>query len=247
MGGREAGATFMKLRILLLCVAAVAAFTVAYVMWPTGSRPLVERAADAPGTTAVSDVGGSPRKKVAASDSATPPERHDSASALLPTAPPRSIPATEVLAMVNRTPITLPALTPVRAGETEKDLTREEYRSRLQRAIEVELVFQAARAESVELTAAQQQRLGKTGEENQAELERYKSLGVTWSSIGPAQVEFEKRLLTAQMLEQNLVLKKAGVYPSPDPAIQALYEQARRELLDQLGTSAEITKAVPAL
>jgi hypothetical protein len=71
--------------------------------------------------------------------------------------------------------------------------------------------------------------------------------GLTWSSSSPAPVEFEKRLLAAPMLEQNLVAKKAAVAPSPDPEVQAHYEQARRELLDQLQASANITKTVPTL
>ena len=41
--------------------------------------------------------------------------------------------------------------------------------------------------------------------------------------------------------------KKAAVSPNPDPAVQSRYEQARRELLDQLQASANITKSVPAL
>jgi hypothetical protein len=48
--------------------------------------------------------------------------------------------------------------------------------------------------------------------------------------------------MAAQMLEQNLVAEKAAVSPRPDPAMQARYEQARRELLDQLGASAQIVK-----
>lgn len=47
------------------------------------------------------------------------------------------------------------------------------------------------------------------------------------------------------MLEQNLVTKKASVSPSPDPAVQSRYEQARRELLDQLRAIANIARLVP--
>jgi len=56
-------------------------------------------------------------------------------------------------------------------------------------------------------------------------------------------VEFEKQLLAAQMLEQ----KQAAASPSPDAEMQSRYEQARRELFDQLQASANITKPVPAL
>lgn len=68
---------------------------------------------------------------------------------------------------------------------------------------------------------------------------------MTWSSGSAEQVEFDKRLPSAQMLEQNLVTKKASVSPSPDPAVQSRYEQARRELLDQLRAIANIARLVP--
>ena len=155
--------------------------------------------------------------------------------------------AAQVLAMVNQTPVQLRDLMPVRPGETEKELTREEYDSRLERAIEMELTFQGARAQGVELTEAQQQRLEQIAEQQRADLEHYKKYGLTRSSLSPEQVEFEQRLLSAQMLEQNLVAKKAAVAPSPDPEMQSRYEQARRELLDQLQASANITKSVPTL
>lgn len=149
--------------------------------------------------------------------------------------------------MVNRTPVKLEALMPVRPGEKDKEMTREEYRSRLQRAIDAELISQAARAEGVTLTKPQQERLAKVPEKYRADLERYRSVGVTWSSAGPEQVEFEKQYLTDQFLEQNLVLKRAAVYPSPDPEIQSRYEQARLELLEQLAAGAVIVRTVPSL
>jgi hypothetical protein len=112
----------------------------------------------------------------------------------------------------------------------------------LQRAIETELTFQAARAQGVELTPAQQQRVDQTGANDQADLEHYKEYGLTWSSSSAGQVEFEKRLLTAQLLEQNLVAKAVDLAPSPDPEAQARYEQARRTLLNQLQASANLVK-----
>ena len=48
-------------------------------------------------------------------------------------------------------------------------------------------------------------------------------------------------VLTAQLLEQNLVAKAASVAPSPDPEAQARYEQARRSLLNQLQASANLS------
>lgn len=149
--------------------------------------------------------------------------------------------------MVNRTPVKLEALMPVGPGETEKQMTRDEYRSRLQRAIDAELIDQAARAEGVTLTQAQQQRLAKIPEKYQTDLQRYQSIGVTWSTAGTELMAFEKQFLKSQFLEQNLILKRAAVYPSPDPEIQSRYEQARLELLQQLAAGAVIIKTVPSL
>ncbi|HSH14540.1 MAG TPA: hypothetical protein VLD18_00805 [Verrucomicrobiae bacterium] len=130
-------------------------------------------------------------------------------------------------------------------GETEVAMTHRQYSFRLRRAIETELTFQAAHAQGVELTPAQQQRVDQTGANNASDLEHYKQYGVTWSSGSAEQVGFEKRLLTAQLLEQNLVAKAASVAPSPDPEAQALYEQARRTLLKQLQASANLGKPEP--
>jgi hypothetical protein len=236
----------MKSKILLSCVAAVAASTVAWVMWPAGKASSVGREAE-PGKATLSQAPESSRGNVAAPDSAAASAGSGAASARLPTTPPRRIAAIEVLAMVNRTPVKLDALMPVRPGDKEKEMTREEYRSRLQRAIDAELIAQAALAEGVTLTQAQQQRLAKIPEKYQADLERYRSVGVTWSTAGTELVEFEKQFLKSQFLEQNLVLKRAAVYPSPDPEIQSRYEQARLELLEQLAAGAVIIKNVPAL
>ena len=54
------------------------------------------------------------------------------------------------------------------------------------------------------------------------------------------QVEFEKRLTSALILQQNLVAKNANVKPSPDAALQARYEDALRGLLVRLKSSANI-------
>jgi hypothetical protein len=237
----------MKSKILLSCVVAIAASTVAWVMWPAGKAPSVDRREAEAGKTTLSKAPESPRGNGAAPDSATAPAGSGAASSRLPTTPPRRIAAIEVLAMVNRKPVKLEALMPVGPGVAEKEMTREEYRSRLQRAIDAELIAQAALAEGVTLTKAQQERLAKIPEKYQGDLERYRNIGVTWSTAGTEQVEFEKQFLKSQFLEQNLVLKKAAVYPSPDPEIQSRYEQARSELLAQLAAGAVIIKTVPSL
>jgi len=40
---------------------------------------------------------------------------------------------------------------------------------------------------------------------HEATLQEYRKQGINWSSVTPAQVEFEKRLTSALMLQQNLV------------------------------------------
>lgn len=160
---------------------------------------------------------------------------------------PMRVSATQVLARVNGKPIQLKDLVAVQPGEAEKSMTPAQYKHRLQRAIEMELTFQAAREQGVELTPAQKQRLEQIAAQPQENLEHYRKDGFTWSSSTAAQAEMERLLLTAQLLEQNLVAKKAGVIPSSQPAMQTRYEQERRALLDQLQTGASITKAVPLL
>lgn len=151
----------------------------------------------------------------------------------------------QVLATVNKEPILLRHLMPVAEGETENVLTPEEYGSRLQRAIDIEVVFQAARNAGVELTEAQQKRRDAIAAGSQAELAHYQKYGLSWSTTGPVQVEFEKRLLSAQMLEQNMVAKASTLNPSPDPAIQSRYELARHDLLKQLHAAADVAITGP--
>jgi hypothetical protein len=151
---------------------------------------------------------------------------------------------TQDLGSVNGTLIQLKHLVPILPGEKEKGMTIAEYRSRLERAIEAELMFQEARCQGVDLTPQQKERLDRLEQEEDSALqELHRKQGVTWSSFGAEEVEFEKQLLTAQMLQQNLVIKQAGVAPSPQHEVQFRYEEARRELLDKLQAGARITKA----
>lgn len=126
-------------------------------------------------------------------------------------------------------------------------MTAEEYQSRLNRAIEVELTFQAAQAEGLALTAEQRQRLARIGPTHKARLAEHKQQGISWSSVTTAQLEFERRLMSALILQQNLVAKEAAVAPSPDSAVQAGYEQTLRDILARLKGSANINTSAPAL
>ena len=142
--------------------------------------------------------------------------------------------ADQVLAKVNDRAILLKDLVPVRADEQEQAMTSEDYESRLNRAIEMELTFQAAAAQAVNLTPEQKKRVDGLAQKHEATLQEYRKQGVTWSSITSAQLEFEKRLTSALLLQQHLVATEAQVAPASDPSVQVRYEQARSEVLSRL-------------
>ena len=155
--------------------------------------------------------------------------------------------ADRVLAKVNEQAILLKDLVPLRADEQKQAMTPEEYDSRLNRAIEMELTFQAAAAQGVDLTPEQKKRVEGIAQKHEAILQEYKTQGVTWSSVTPAQLEFEQRLTSALLLQQNLVAMEAHVAPASDPSVQARYEQARSEVLDQLKAKANISVSTAEL
>ncbi|MBI3853155.1 MAG: hypothetical protein HY298_23130 [Verrucomicrobia bacterium] len=244
----------MKISKMLLAVVVVATLVLAALVFRGRQPHSTEAAVESPQPVEASaPLASSPVDRVVAKPVAAPvatPARP--AGVALPATPIQSVnlmrvSATQVLGRVNGKLIQLKDLVPVQPGETEKSMTPEQYQSRLERAIEAELVFQEAGRQAVGLTPQQQQRLDKIAQDHAATLEEYKKQGISWSSVGAAQLEFEKRLLSAQMLQQNLVVKKAAVVPSPEPEMQSRYEQARRELLGQLRAGANITETVPAL
>ena len=164
----------------------------------------------------------------------------------IPSVNPMQVSTTQILGRVNGTPIRLKDLVPVPPGEAEKSMTPEQYQSRLERAIEAELVFQEAERQNVGLTPRQQERVDKITQDHEATLEEYRQQGIEWSSVGTTELEFEKRLLSAQMVQQNLVARQSSVSPSPDPEVQSRYELARSDMLEQLMASADIATAVAA-
>ena len=142
--------------------------------------------------------------------------------------------ADQVLAKVNDRAILLSDLVPLPPDEQEQAMTSEEYESRLNRAIEMELTFQAAAAGGVDLTPEQKMRVDGIAQRHEVALQEYRKQGVTWSSVTPAQARFEQRLTAALLLQQNLVATEAGVAPASDPGLQARFEQARSEVLSRL-------------
>jgi hypothetical protein len=155
--------------------------------------------------------------------------------------------ADPVLAKVNGRDILLKDLVPLQSDEQEQAMTAEEYESRLNRAIEMELTFQAAAAQSVNLTPDQKKRVEGIVQKHEATLREYQKQGVTWSSVTPAQVEFEKQFSTALLLQQNLVAIEAGVAPASDPNVQMRYEQARSEVLSRLKAKGNISVSTAEL
>ena len=155
--------------------------------------------------------------------------------------------ADRVLAKVNDRVILLKDLVPLRTDEPDQAMTVEEFDSRLNRAIEMELTFQAAAAQGVDLTPEQKQQVDGIPQRHEATFQEYTKQGVTWSSLTAGQLEFEQRLTYALLLQQNLVALEAHVAPDSDPGVQARYEQARNEVLDRLKAKANISVATAEL
>jgi hypothetical protein len=152
----------------------------------------------------------------------------------------RTIRADTILASINGKPIQLKDLVPLAPEDTEKTMSAEQYESRLDRAIEMELTAQAAQTQGVSLTDEQQQRLSYIAEDHEENLRDYKEDGISWTSVTAAQISFEQRLTSALMLQQNLVAKETSLTPSPDQDVQAGYEEALRDLLSRLKANGNI-------
>jgi hypothetical protein len=117
------------------------------------------------------------------------------------------VPADQALAKVNDQVIRLKDLVPLRADEPEMEMTSEEYESRLNRAIEMEVTFQAAATQGVELTPEQQEQVERIAQKHEATVRDFHEQGFTWSSVTPEQLDFEKRLTSALLLQQNLAME----------------------------------------
>ena len=102
------------------------------------------------------------------------------------------------------------------------------------------MTFQAAAAGEVDLTPEQKMRVDGVAQTHEASLQEYRKQGVTWSSVTPAQVEFEQRLTAALMLQQNLVARITSFAPSPNAGVQGHYEQARGDLLNRFKAQSNI-------
>ena len=187
-------------------------------------------------------VAPAPVRKLASTVPPTP-DKTDSPAADIawPPASGVRVRADRVLAKVNNQAILLKHLVPLQPDEQEQTMTLEEYESRLNRAIEMELTFQAGRASGVDLTPEQKKRVEGIVQKHQTALQEYSKQGVTWSFVTGAQVEFEQRLTSALMLQQNLVAIEARVAPASDAIVHSRYEQSRSEVLSRLKAQANIS------
>ena len=152
-------------------------------------------------------------------------------------------PPHSILASVNGTPIRVEQVIPP-CGENHRHsspIDRPTFESRLARAIDAELVLQAARVHGIDLTAVQQRRLDGILPEHRADLAELQPLGITWNTVSAGQVSLEHHLTRSMMLRQNLVAELHGAMPSPRADRQREYETALAELLTSLRTDAEIS------
>jgi len=129
----------------------------------------------------------------------------------------------QVLATVNGTPITLGDLMPLQStnSEAEQKIDPVTYDYFLQRAINRELVLQAAKAQNVTLNQAQQDQLTKF----QAEREQPYPGMVSQLTVNAAEIEFELRDAQAFML-QTALMAQAGATPNVTPDQVEQYYQA---------------------
>lgn len=120
----------------------------------------------------------------------------------------------QVLATVNGAPITLGDLMPLQStnSEVEQKIDSVAYDYFLQRAINRELVLQAAKAQGVTLNQAQDEQLAKL----QALREQREPGLVGKLTVNAAEIEFELRDAQAFMLQTSL-MEQAGATPNVTP------------------------------
>jgi len=127
----------------------------------------------------------------------------------------------QVLATVNGVPITLGNLIPLQStNNAGQQLDSVTYNYFLQRAINRELIMQAAKAQGVTLNQAQEDQLAKLRGERQ---QPYPGQ-VSQLSVNPTEVEFDLRDEQAFMLQTTL-LAQAGASPDVTPAQVEQYYQ----------------------
>ena len=148
------------------------------------------------------------------------------------------VPIDQAVASVNGTPILLENLVPLHPEDIEEGgraMDPEEFTARLERAIEMELVFQEALSAGAELAPHQQERIDAIRARHEDSIADFAARGAMWSSITEAQIEFEARL-TQSILLQHRLLEMRGIEPSPtgedqQALLHDLRSQANVEIL----------------
>lgn len=229
-----------KLSILVATLGVIALVLVAIVVLDIGSgRQLPERSEHKVAQNSARLVRAAEPEPV--NDAAPVPESVQQVSAVSEIGRPSPnvvrVKPDRVLAIVNGRNIQLKDLMPMPAGKTGKEQVFElgMYEHLLNRAVEREIAFQAARAQGVELTEVQRQQL----EEARARSET-KEQGVFDNlHYSLANVEFQERDFSALLLRTTLA-EKAGV-PSPyvTPALVEDYYQQHQAEYGQLPVDPE--------
>jgi hypothetical protein len=135
----------------------------------------------------------------------------------------------QVLAKVNGTPITLWDLIPLQStNNAQQQIDPATYNYFLQRAINRELIMQAAKADGITLSDSQQQQLDKL----QAARQEPEPGLVSKLTVNAAEVEFDLRDAQAFML-QTSIMAAAGLTPNVTPdRVEQYYQQH----IDEFGT-----------
>jgi len=125
-----------------------------------------------------------------------------------------------VLATVNGTPLSLRELIPLNNTNAEQEISQVTYHYFLERAINRELIMQAAKAQGVALTEAQEQQLAGT----RALREQPEPGLIDKLTVNAAEIEFECRDATAFVLQTTL-MAQMGATPNVTPEQVSQYYQ----------------------
>lgn len=138
------------------------------------------------------------------------------------------IEAKQILASVNGRDLRLADLMPLSSATTEQTLSPETYEYLLGRALNRELVLQAAKAQGLELNQSQREQLARYRSQRQQ-----KEPGLVARLNGDQlQLDFEQRDMEAFMLQVSL-LAQTGASPSVQPAqVREYYRQHSLEFGD---------------
>lgn len=157
------------------------------------------------------------------------------AQATQPEASPRTFRAAQVVATLNGTAIKGTDVVAFPAGRDEQSLEASSYDALLQRAVDRELTFEAAKKQGVSLTDPQRAQLDEVRKQAAAR-------GSTTPPFVPTrdEVNLEVRDAEANLLQTDL-LAKAGTPPPGSVEQQQSWAAKRRAMLDDLKAQASLS------